>query len=158
MIGECGSVSLRNVIDEDLDVFFRHQQDTESNQLAVVYPRERADFDAHWDRIRKNPGVIARAILFNGVVAGNINSYTVEDEHFVGYWIDRGLWGKGITSKALKLFLDVSAARPMNARVATSNIGSMRVLERCGFKLISTRMSPEDDQYPVCEEAFYKLV
>ncbi len=52
--------------------------------------------------------------------------------HF-GYWIGREYWGKGIASAALADFLDVVEDRPLHARVAKHNAGSIRVLEKCGF-------------------------
>ncbi|MGV3486970.1 MAG: GNAT family N-acetyltransferase, partial [Tuberibacillus sp.] len=44
-------------------------------------------------------------------------------------------WGKGIATDALKQFLSLVTIRPLYARAATDNIGSCRVLEKCGFQL-----------------------
>ncbi len=48
-----------------------------------------------------------------------------------------GLEGKGIATRALSDFLaHVNRTRPMYARVAKDNLGSRRVLEKCGFKIV----------------------
>ena len=75
----------------------------------------------------------------------------------VGYWIDRAHWGKGIATQALEAFVGTIDIRPLYAQVATSNIGSIRVLEKCGFVKIGEKESPEDERYAACIEAEYIL-
>ncbi len=157
MIDRQGSVGLREILPRDLVVFFHHQQDTEAYELAKVYPRERADFDAHWDRILKNPSVIARTIVFDSEAVGNINVFRVEEEWFVGYWIDRTHWGKGIATRALAVMLEIAEQRSMFARVATENIGSIRALERCGFVKTGEHVSEACDRFMACTEAWFEL-
>ena len=43
--------------------------------------------------------------------------------------------GKGIATQALSAFLDLLVTRPLYARAAKDNVGSMRVLEKCGFTI-----------------------
>jgi len=76
----------------------------------------------------------------------------------VGYWIDRSHWGKGIATRALEAFVSVVDIRPLHALVATSNLGSIRVLERCGFVKIGEKESLADERYAACVEAEYELV
>jgi RimJ/RimL family protein N-acetyltransferase len=57
----------------------------------------------------------------------------MQEQREVGYWIDKNYWGKGIATEALKLFLDEIKERPLYAHVAYDNIGSMKVLQKCGF-------------------------
>jgi len=47
--------------------------------------------------------------------------------------LGKEFWGKGIGTVALKLFLMEVKKRPLFAHVAFDNIGSIRVLEKCGF-------------------------
>ena len=152
-----GLVKLRAVVPDDLEIFFCQQQDPESNDLAMVFPRSRSYFDAHWEKSLCDPSVIVRTILLDGVVAGRVTSFTVEGKTLVGYWIDRAHWGKGIGTQALEAFVGVVDIRPLHAQVATSNIGSIRVLERCGFVKIGEKESPEDERYAACIEAEYIL-
>ena len=152
-----GSVELREVIPDDLEVFFEQQMDPESNELAKVFPRSRAFFDEHWEKVLRDTSVIVRTILLDGEAVGKINCFRVKNKAHVGYWIDREHWGKGIGTRALETFVSVVDLRPLYAQVATSNIGSIRVLERCGFVKIGEQESPEDERYAACIEAEYEL-
>jgi RimJ/RimL family protein N-acetyltransferase len=100
-------------------------------------PTDRDAFDAHWRRIRSLDPVVTRTILVerDGVeeVAGSILKYETDGEPEVSYWVGRDHWGRGIATQALRLFLREVAMRPMRARVAADNLGSIRVLEKCGF-------------------------
>ncbi|MBP8242640.1 MAG: GNAT family N-acetyltransferase, partial [Thermoflexales bacterium] len=51
----------------------------------------------------------------------------------VGYWLGREFWGKGIATRALEAFLAIDTTRPLHAFVVHHNLGSIRVLEKCGF-------------------------
>ena len=53
----------------------------------------------------------------------------------LSYWLGKEFWGRGIATQALALFLDVVSVRPVYARVAKDNVGSIRVLEKNGFEL-----------------------
>ncbi|MBO6514240.1 MAG: GNAT family N-acetyltransferase [Phycisphaerales bacterium] len=151
------TIDLVEVHQSHLDVFFQNQQDPEANELAKVFPRDRDDFDAHWLRIMSNPEVIARSIMFNGEVVGNINAFDVDDELNVGYWITKSHWGKGIATKALSDLLQIVQIRPIIARVAMNNTGSIRVLETNGFVKTTEVDSPATDRYAACLEGVYRL-
>jgi RimJ/RimL family protein N-acetyltransferase len=91
----------------------------------------------HWTKILAEETVIKRTVLFNGRVAGNVVSFEQECEQEVGYWIGREYWGKGVATEALSQFLaHVEVRRPLHAAVAKHNVGSIRVLEKCGFAVV----------------------
>ncbi len=90
---------------------------------------------AHWAKIMANDSNILKTILFQDQVAGNIVSWGQASEREVGYWLGRNFWGKGIATKALTEFLIIEKIRPLVAHVVKHNIGSRRVLEKCGFTL-----------------------
>ena len=71
--------------------------------------------------------------MWNEQVVGNIGSWTQEERRLIGYWIGHEYWGRGIATAALAEFLGHDRARPLHALVAAHNIGSIRVLEKCGF-------------------------
>jgi RimJ/RimL family protein N-acetyltransferase len=52
------------------------------------------------------------------------------------YWLGREFWGRGLATQALKRMLHLFVDRPLFARAAADNIGSIRVLQKCGFKII----------------------
>jgi RimJ/RimL family protein N-acetyltransferase len=127
-------VRLRAVRDDDLPIFFEHQNDPEANRMASFDARELDPFMAHWAKILRDGTGVVRTIEFEGKVAGNIVSWEHDGEHDVGYWVGREHWGKGVATAALSAFLDELHTRPLRAHVATHNLGSIRVLEKCGFE------------------------
>jgi RimJ/RimL family protein N-acetyltransferase len=136
-----GRVRLRDVTEADLPLFFEHQRDPVATQMAAFPARERAPFMAHWASILADPALAKQTILVDGQPAGNIVSWEQDGQREVGYWLGRAYWGRGIATQALAAFLDQVTPRPLYAYVAKHNIGSRRVLEKCGFILTG-----EDDE------------
>jgi RimJ/RimL family protein N-acetyltransferase len=134
------NVELRAVHDSDLPVFFRQMNDPESLTMAAFTPEDPADraaFDTRWSRQRSSPDVVARTVLADGDVVGSAAVYGVPGEREVTYWIDRAYWGKGIATQALRALLAEVPERPLYARAASDNAGSLRVLEKCGFRVVA---------------------
>lgn len=128
-------IELRDVEPEDLPIFFEHQCDAEGARMAGFASRDRAAFDAHWAKnILGNPDAIARTIVVDGAVAGNIGSWLQDGSRLVGYWIGNEWWGRGVATRALAAFLQIVTERPLHAQVVRHNVGSIRVLEKCGFR------------------------
>ena len=127
---------LREVVDGDLDALFAQQADPDAYRLADVPTRDRPAFDAHWLRIRNDPESLIRTVDVDGQVAGHVLSFTLDGERKVGYWLGQEFWGKGIASDALAAFLAIETRRPLHANVARGNQGSVRVLEKNGFRLL----------------------
>ncbi|MFD9220864.1 GNAT family N-acetyltransferase [Streptomyces sp. NPDC060064] len=130
-------VTLRNVTDSDLPVFFRHMSDPESNLMAAFTskdPTDRAAFDAHWARILVSDAVI-RTVLADDVVVGHTAVYGPPEEREVTYFIDRAYWGRGVATAALRALIELVPQRPLHARAAADNAGSIRVLQKCGFSV-----------------------
>lgn len=129
---------LREVLDGDLEDFFIHQQDPEADRMAAFTedPSDRMAFEANWARIRAPEGATARTITVDGAVVGYIVSIAGDGNTSVGYSVDRTFWGRGIASRALAQFLEQVRTRPLFARATKDNIGSLRVLERCGFTIV----------------------
>jgi RimJ/RimL family protein N-acetyltransferase len=130
-------VRLRKVIEADLPILFEHQWDPEANAMANFPARERDAFMAHWTKILADETLWARTILFGPEVAGNVVSWEQDGKQLIGYWIGKEYWGRGIATLALSEFLKVLTSRPLYAHVAKHNVGSIRVLEKCGFTLCS---------------------
>jgi RimJ/RimL family protein N-acetyltransferase len=138
-------VLLRDVVPTDLPFFFEHQRDPVAVAMVVFRSRERAEFDQHWAKILANETVLTKTIVADGRVAGHIASFLRDGEREIGYWIDRALWGRGIASEALSAFLRLEKRRPLSAGVAPHNIASMRVLQKCGFRLSKTSLDHEPE-------------
>jgi RimJ/RimL family protein N-acetyltransferase len=133
-------IELRDIQPADLDAFFAYQQDQGAVHMAAFTakdPTDRAAFDAHWQRIMADKNNTNKTILYNGEVAGHVASFIMFGELEVTYWLDRAYWGKGVATRALSEFLTtVQKKRPIYGRAAKDNLGSRRVLEKCGFKYI----------------------
>src|ERR1051325_10240814 len=129
-------VQLRDVIEDDLPIFFQQQLDPDATYMAAFPSRDRDAFMAHWKKLLSDEMLIKKTILFNEQVVGNIGSWQRSGKQEVGYWIGKEYWGKGIASKALSKILVEIKVRPLYAYVAKHNIASIRVLEKCGFIII----------------------
>jgi RimJ/RimL family protein N-acetyltransferase len=129
-------IRLRNIEPDDLPIFYEQQLDADATRMAAFPARDRAAFDAHWaTNILGNPTAINRTIVVDGQIAGNIGSWSQDGVRLVGYWIGKDHWGKGVATRALAIFLRLVTERPIHAHVATHNVGSIRVLEKCGFSV-----------------------
>ena len=146
-------VRLRDIERHDLPSLYEFQLDPEANRLAATNPRSAVAFDAHWGRILHDGTVTAKAILVDDTVAGCISCFKSDGLDVVGYWVGRSYWGQGVATEALMQLLTVVAFRPLHARVAIANGGSLRVLQKCGFSIVRHEHSPGDDRYIECEEA-----
>jgi RimJ/RimL family protein N-acetyltransferase len=127
-------LALRPVLPGDLPALFRQHNDPESMHAAAFVSPKSADrdlFEAHWHRIREE--YVVRTVLLDGDVAGSAAVYGEPGELEVTYWIDRAHWGRGVATAALRALLAEVTERPLHARAAADNKGSIRVLEKCGF-------------------------
>lgn len=126
-------VTLRPVEPADLPVLFEHQRDPAGVAMAGAGGRDREAFDEHWRRILADDGVLIRTIVVDGEVAGHVLSFEREERREIGYWIARRHWGRGVATAAVVAFLGEERTRPLHAGVLPANVGSLRVLEKCGF-------------------------
>jgi RimJ/RimL family protein N-acetyltransferase len=153
-------VGLRAVVDEDLDALYEMMREPESVWMAAFTPDDpddRARFDAHQARVRTAPDVTHRAVTYDGKLVGSIASFVMDGETEITYWIDRPMWGQGIASRALSLFLGVVAERPLHARAASDNAGSLRVLRKAGFQPVGTEVSFAAARRAEIEETILRL-
>jgi RimJ/RimL family protein N-acetyltransferase len=151
------SVQLREPIEGDFELVLPMFLDPASDAMAMVHPRTRADFEKQWNQRTTNPACLLRTILCDGEVVGRVNSFQVGDEVHVGYRVARSHWGRGVMGEALRQFLGLIEHRPLIARAAKSNVGSCRVLEKCGFVCVAEYDADEDDHGSACVEVRYEL-
>ncbi|MFI9080043.1 GNAT family N-acetyltransferase [Streptomyces sioyaensis] len=129
-------ISLRELQDSDLPVFWEQLTDPELQQMAAVtrkYHYDRGHFDQHWAKVRSDPAVIVRTVVADGVVVGHAAVFGSPSEREVTYVVGRTHWGRGIASRALAELITLEGTRPLHADAAADNAGSIRVLEKCGF-------------------------
>ena len=150
-------VRLRGFECDDLPRMYDLQLDPHSNRMAVVIPRTKEAFGAHWAKCLDDRQNTTRAILFDEVFVGYISCFPLDGQDHIGYWIDRASWGNGIASRALQLLLREVTRRPLIATAATTNAASLRVLQKSGFVIERVELSPASDRFPECEEAVLVL-
>ena len=126
-------VSLRDVEESDIGIFYEHQADPESAAMAAFTPRDEPAYRSHVKKILADPSLVMKTIVYEGAIAGNCVSWPHDGVREVGYWIGKEYWGRGIASEALVQFLELIDERPLVAYVAKHNAASVRVLEKAGF-------------------------
>ncbi len=133
------NVSLRPLEDRDLDTIYQQATDPESIRMAAFTTEDWTDRSAFLNRMSRllaDTSVSNRVIEVDGAIAGTIASFRIDDQLEVTYWVDRTHWGKGIASAALQMLLAETAERPVYARAASDNVGSLRVLEKAEFRRV----------------------
>jgi len=137
-------IALREVRDDDLDGLFAQMRDPQSVQMAAFTPDDpddRAAFDAHMNKVLNDPKITHRAITEDGRLVGSIACFVIEGHTEITYWLDRAVWGRGVATRALAAFLELVPTRPLRARAASDNIGSLKVLQRAGFTITGTEIA-----------------
>ena len=151
---------MREVLDEDLPLLFEQWADPVAVHMAAFTAPDHMDRDAferRWSRLRADETVLNRVILVDDEVAGTIGAWGEPGEREVTYWIGRSYWGKGIATSALNAFLRVDPTRPLHARIASDNVASRRVLEKCGFRVVATDRNVAEARSAEIEELVLRL-
>ena len=92
------------------------------------------------------------------IVVGTIGAYDYRDDHIeVGFSIVKGWQGRGLATEALRKVLEYLTENEgipcVTAWCASENIGSRRVLEKAGMRLVRT----EKDGLTVGDRVYDKL-
>ena len=143
-------VQLRDVVEADLEFLLAYQNDPEAVRRSRFTPRPRDAFMAHWkSKILGDSTVFVQTVTVDGEPAGSIVAWWegeqgeqgeqgVGGRRFVGYWLGRPYWGRGVGSLALGLFLRRETNRPLYADPFAENTASVRLLEKHGFRRTGT--------------------
>ncbi len=127
-------VTLRDVVADDIPIFYRHQSDAAAAQMAQVAQRDEAAYLAHWTGLLADETVGKMAVVVKGVVAGQVISFSRDGVRELGYWLGREYWGQGIAGAAVEQYLALERHRPLFVVVAEHNSASRAILRRCGFR------------------------
>ncbi|GAA1945415.1 GNAT family N-acetyltransferase [Agromyces allii] len=120
-MGEPHVVSLRATRDTDLDILNLITRDAgiAAGPTSATLGSDPAD---------------RRTIRADGEIVGDVARWHEAGCAFVSYRVDGARRDDGIAGRALRLFVEVLDERPVRARVAAGDTGSIRVLERLGFE------------------------
>ncbi|MGE6204405.1 GNAT family N-acetyltransferase [Guptibacillus hwajinpoensis] len=153
-------VQLRDILEKDLPIFFDHQLDCSANYMAAFTskdPTDRTAFMNRWANILSTQNIIKKTITYQEYVVGHIVKFEQFGHPEVSYWIGQQFWGNGIATNALRKFLEYVEIRPLYARAAKDNIGSIRVLEKCHFTVIDEDKGYSNSRSKDVEEIVLKL-
>lgn len=153
-------VTLRSVQPGDFDALFAQMSDPASVHMAAFTPEDPSDrerFDAHMNRVLADADTTFLAVEDGGALVGSVGCYNLDGHTEVTFWIDRSRWGAGIATRAMRAFLREVPIRPLHARAASDNAGSLRVLARCGFVVIGTEVSFAPARHEQIEETILQL-
>jgi RimJ/RimL family protein N-acetyltransferase len=138
-VDNVANIELRDIVEDDLPIFFEQQLDEDANSMAAFTAENPADesaFRAHWAKIFPDATITKKTIVVDSAVAGHIASFDRDGTREVTYWIGKQYWGNGIATKALTEFVNQTPRRPLHARVAKDNLASLKVLQKCGFTVV----------------------
>ena len=146
---------LRDVLEEDLPIFFEHQRDADARRMAAFPGREWDAFVAHWrTKVFAEPSAKVRTVELDGRVAGYVSSWESDGKYLIAYWIGKEHWGRGVATAAVTEFLTAhETRRPIHAYVVRANVRSIRVLEKSGFQALGPPAAGEDG----VEEILFRL-
>jgi RimJ/RimL family protein N-acetyltransferase len=153
-------VALRPIEATDLDAIFDQMRDPDSVRMAAFTakdPNDRSAFDAHMARIMSSHENVVLAVTYDGRLVGTIGRFVCEGFTEVTYWMRRDAWGLGIATRALGKLLEQTTIRPVRARAASDNVGSLRVLRKAGFRPIATEVAFAQARAGEIEEAILEL-
>lgn len=153
-------IKLRRTEKSDLEFLFQFQLDEEAIYLAAFTPKDPTDKEAYFEKFTRHlndPTINNQTILVDETIVGSVAKFEMEGNSEITYWIDRNFWGKGIATTALKKFLTIENTRPIFGRVAFDNLGSQKVLEKCGFVKIGTDKGFANARQKETAEFIYKL-
>jgi RimJ/RimL family protein N-acetyltransferase len=142
-------IHLRDVEDGDLEFFFANEHDPENVRRSKFMPRPREKFLTHWaTNVLGVPTNFVQTVTVDGAVAGHVDAWTQDDRRYIGYVFGRPFWGRGIGTRAVRMFVEREPTRPLYADPFTGNTASVKLLERCGFVRIGSEVH-EGDEYVV---------
>jgi len=143
----------------DFALFLENQRDPVARSMAAfgtTDPDPEA-YAARWARAREDVSTLQQAIVVGGEVVGFVASFKHAAETHVTYWITRAHWGKGIATNALAGLVALIPRRPLHASAARDNVGSRRVLEKCGFVVTGTEKAFAAARGEEIDEVFFEL-
>ena len=154
------SITYTKTVKEDLAHFFQFQLDPAASYLAAFTPKDPTDKTAYiekYTRFLSDPTITMLTIKVDGIIAGSVAKFVIDEEAEVTYWIDKKFWGQGIATAALQEILRIEQARPIYGRTAFDNYASQKVLEKCGFVKIGTDSGFANARQTIIEEFIYQL-
>ena len=142
---------LRTMKMEDKTAFAKHANNPKIfENLRDRFPHPYSESDAErflqFVLEGKDPMTTNLTIEVDGEAIGNVSIFRKEDVYRknaeIGYWIGESFWGRGIMTKVVKLLVEYTFktfdVMRVYATPFSTSVGSMKVLEKAGFKKENT--------------------
>lgn len=153
-------IKLRKTTEEDLHILFHFQLDAEARFMAAFTPKQSLSLEAYLAKhgpFLNDATINNQTILLDGKIVGSIAKFELNGNAEITYWIDKTYWGRGVASRALQQFLQLEKMRPIYGAAAADNIGSRKVLEKCGFIFKGNGKGIADCRGEEIDEVYYCL-
>lgn len=141
---ESTQIVLKKTEPGDLETLFVYQLDEEAAYMAAFINENWNDKDAYlakWNKLLADDTVNIRTVFLDNKVVGSVLTWQLMGELQIAYGIVKEYWNKGIATSALQQFLAIVPERPLFGRIAFDNVGSAKVLTKCGFKKVKEETS-----------------
>ena len=160
---------LRSYVDDDAEALARHASNPNIAEFLrdqFPQPYTRADAEAWIRHVRGRDPETIFAIATAEELIGNVGLYPQDDVYRLsaelGYWLAEEYWGRGIVSGAVKAICEIAFSRSDMVRIFScvfeDNVGSCRVLEKCGFRLEGVHRKAVFKAGKITGEKMYSLL
>jgi RimJ/RimL family protein N-acetyltransferase len=151
------NLTLRDVEDGDLETLYQQQLDPDVVKMRAFPSSEREAYMTHWAKVLTNDSNVLRIIVADQKVVGSMMSWVQDGKRQVGFGLGKEYWGRGIATRALAAFLDELSERPLYGYAAGHNIGSQRVMEKCGFAKVGVDRGVLEVDGELIDEMVFEL-
>jgi ribosomal-protein-alanine N-acetyltransferase len=164
---------LRRFTEEDAEAMFRNWASDEQVTKYLTWPTHQSVDTSrrvlrHWIGQYQNMDFYQWAIVLKGQNDEPIGGISVVDKDdrvklmHVGYCLGRKWWNQGIMTEAFSavitfLFEEVKANR-IEARFDPNNLGSGRVMEKCGLRYEGTLRQADYNNQGIVDVSIYGLL
>ncbi|MBS2537820.1 GNAT family N-acetyltransferase [Catenulispora sp. NF23] len=152
---------LRDMRESDLPALFEIQCDADGQVMAAFTntANDREAYLAKHRRLLADDRLVRVVVELDGEVVGSAAAFPLgkEEEIHVTYWIRRDRWGRGLAAAALAAVLEQVPTRPVFASAAHDNAGSIRVLEKNGFRHVGKDRGFAEARGEEIEEVMFRL-
>ena len=107
--------------------------------IKTLAEDQTTEFIRHANLLRAARRGLFCVILLEHSICGVVGYVLKNDNCHISYWVGEGYTGIGVATSALKIFLDCKLREidpnKVIATISKSNIASLKVAKKCGFKL-----------------------
>ena len=138
---------IRDMEENDMDDISEYGTDEETGKYMLHWPKTKAEIRVFMDERKKGTGAgqpkwmeYVIELKEEHKVIGNVSIMNNKSEAEIGWISNRAYWNKGYMTEAVKAIINKilreNEIRKIYATCAENNIGTCRVMEKAGMKLV----------------------